>query len=59
MKRIKGINFLLFLLMSLVVLTFYPASGWAAAEQGLSSGDCAKCHVGPPADIAAKGASHQ
>lgn len=59
MKRSKGIKFMQFFLMSLVVLALYSATSWAAAEQGLSSTDCAKCHVGPPADIAANGASHQ
>ena len=63
MKGIKSFWFLAMLCMSFTAPALSGAAPQAPAAKPanavLTSQDCAKCHAGPPADIAAAGAKHK
>jgi len=63
MKAAQPVRFLAIFCLVLGILVVFGASSptWpqTPAKAVLTSDDCAKCHAGPPADIAANGAGHK
>lgn len=63
MKAVKISSFMIALVLMLAFLAVPVLMGQASAQTpapaGLSNVDCAKCHAGPPADIAANGGKHK
>lgn len=60
-RRAGSILVVVFLILGVSLLLGSGSDGWAQkpAAPALTSGDCVKCHAGPPADIADSGAGHK
>ena len=63
MKAVKSSSSMvsLFLVLGFAVVLFCAGSASAdtAVQAALANDDCAKCHSGPPADLAAAGGKHK
>ena len=60
MKSVKSskLMVIVFLIVGISMFLGYPGMAPAQKQPAVTNEDCVKCHVGPPADIAAAGGKH-